>query len=167
MSRTDFEQFHCPVAQAAAVLSDPWTMLVLREAFSGTTRFSDFEKYLDIPKNTLTERLEHLVDHQVMEKEPLPPRGRRFAYRLTPRGKDLLTVVTAMRDWSNRWVYGPGNEPVVMVHRATGKRVPPVRIRDASGERMTPSELVPKPGPGADESIKDRFRGARPVRLSD
>lgn len=161
MSRTEFAQFHCPVAQAAAVLSDPWTVLILREAFSGTSRFTDFERYLDIPKNTLTERLEHLVENEVMEKEPLPPRGRRFAYQLTPRGRDLLTVLTAMRDWSNRWVYGPGKEPFVVVDRTSGKQLPPVRLRDSKGALVTPSDLMAKPGPGADKAIRDRFGSSR------
>ena len=152
MSKTRFEEIHCPVAQTAAVLSDPWTVLILREAFNGTNRFSDFERYLSIPKNTLTERLERLVEQGVMSRDPLPPRGRRFAYHLTESGRDLLTILTAMRDWSNRWVYGPGKEPLVVVNKETGEPLPPVRLRDAAGTMVTPADYAPKPGPGADEA---------------
>ncbi|MCG8589027.1 MAG: helix-turn-helix transcriptional regulator [Proteobacteria bacterium] len=161
MSRTNFDKIHCPIARTAAVLSDPWTALVLREAMSGTTRFTDFERALGIPKNTLTERLEHLVEHDILERKALPPRGRRFEYLLTPKGTDLLTVMSAMRDWSNRWVFGKGKEPVVVVDQRTGRRVPPVRIRDDDGELIPASELMMKAGPGADAETKARIKQGR------
>ena len=158
--RTRFEEMDCPIAQAGAVIGDSWTMLILREAFSGTSRFSDFERHLGIPKNTLTERLEYLVEKQVFRREALPPTGKRFAYYLTPRGFDLLTLIVAAREWGNRWIYGEGRELVLLLDRRTGKPLPPLQIRDESGEPISPLDITVVPGPGAGAEIRARLAGS-------
>jgi len=158
VAKRRFRDMNCSVAQALDVLGDWWTLLLVREAFFGTTRFKDFERNLGIAKNILTARLEHLVERGVFVREPVGETGKRFEYRLTPMGKDLLTVVTALREWSDRWVYGEGNEPIVLRHARTGERAAPLRIRDSSGALVNPRELVPEPGPGADGATRARFR---------
>ena len=163
MPRTRFEEIHCPVARTASVIADPWTILILREAFFGATRFGEFETALEIPKNTLADRLERLVEWEVFRREPLPPRGRRFAYHLTARGRDLLTIISAMRDWSNHWVFGEGNEPLVVVDKRTGRPIPRIRIRDEAGEVVSAANLVAKPGPGADGVIKARLESREEI----
>ena len=168
MQRTRFDEMQCAIAQTAEVIGNPWTLLILREAFFGTTRFGKFEKRLGIAKNILTQRLEHLVGHGIMTREALPPNGKRFEYRLTPKGTDLLTVVFALRDWSDRWTYGAGSEPLLVTDRRTGKRVPPLQIRDDRGKLIPPSELQIVPGPGADAPILKRFGvGAKGARSLD
>ena len=76
MGRTDFTRMRCPVARSMAVLGERWAMLVLREAFYGTTRFDEFERHLGIAPNILSARLKDLAEHGLLEKVPLPePRG--------------------------------------------------------------------------------------------
>jgi len=157
MARKRFDHMNCSVAQALEVLGDWWTLLLVREAFLGTTRFKDFEHNLGIAKNILTARLDHLVARGVFSREPIEG-GKHHEYRLTPMGKDLLTVVTALREWADRWVYGKGNEPVVYRDARTGKRPPPLRIRDAKGAPIDGRDLVVEPGPGADRTTRARFR---------
>ena len=148
---------NCSVAQALEVLGDWWTLLLVREAFFGTTRFKDFERNLGIAKNILAARLDHLVEHGVFERVPLGESGRRHEYRLTAMGRDLLTVLVALREWSDHWIYGEGNEPIVVRDRGTGKRPPRLRLRNADGTLLDPSRLVPEPGPGADRETRERF----------
>src|SRR5688572_12870030 len=131
--RTRFDDENCSVARALEVLGDWWTLLVVREAFLGTRRFADFEAALGISKNVLTRRLGHLVDHGVMARVDAGVHGQRYEYELTPMGKDLLTVVTALRQWADRWVFGPGQEPVLVVDRRTGRPIPRVGLRDDEG----------------------------------
>jgi len=157
VARKRFDEMNCSVAQALEVLGDWWTLLLVREAFFGTTRFKDFERNLGIAKNILSARLDHLVAHGVFTREPLGDEGRRYEYRLTPMGKDLLTIITALREWSDRWIYGDGNEPIVLRDAETGKRPPPLRLRDADGALLNPRRLVPEPGPGADRATRERF----------
>ena len=161
MARKRFDDMNCSVAQSLEVLGDWWTLLLVREAFFGTTRFKDFERNLGIAKNILTVRLDHLVHHGVFSREPIGKDGKRHEYRLTAMGKDLLTVITALREWSDRWIYGEGNEPLILRDTRTGERPPLLRLRDADGELLNARHLAPEPGPGADRSIRARFRPRR------
>jgi DNA-binding HxlR family transcriptional regulator len=161
MARKRFEDMNCSVAQSLEVLGDWWTLLLVREAFFGTTRFKDFERNLGIAKNILAARLDHLVERGVFSREPIGADSKRYEYRLTPMGKDLLTVVTALREWSDRWIYGEGNEPLILRDARTGKRPPPLRLRDADGDVLDARLLATEPGPGADRATRARFRRGR------
>lgn len=155
--RKRFADVNCSIAQSLEILGDWWTLLLVREAFFGTTRFGDFERNLGIAKNILAARLEHLVEHGVFEQVPVDDGSKRLAYHLTPMGKDLLTVMTALREWSDRWVFGEGNEPVVFRDRETGRRPGRLRICDEDGVPIDARGLVAEPGPGADPATRRRF----------
>lgn len=157
MSRKRFDDMNCSVAQSLEVLGDWWTLLIVREAFFGTTRFADFERALGIAKNILTNRLDHLVEHEIFTREAVAPSGKRHEYRLTHKGRDLLTVLTALREWSDRWVYGEDNEPLIVCDRRTGRRAAPLRIRDQDGHVIPGRELVSRPGPGASDETIARY----------
>jgi DNA-binding HxlR family transcriptional regulator len=126
--RVRFARESCSVARALEILGDWWTLLVVREAFLGTRRYADFEARLGISKNILARRLSHLTDHGVLARVDAGVHGTRFEYELTPMGKDLATVMTALRQWGDRWIFGPGNEPLVVLDRRTNRPIPPVRI---------------------------------------
>lgn len=155
---------NCSVARALDVLGDWWTLLVVREAFLGTARFADFEQRLGIAKNILAERLKHLVEHDVLERVDVGRKGRRFEYRLTEKGKDLLTILTALRQWGDRWVFGKGKEPVVVRDRRNRRLVPELRVTDASGNLVGFRDLVMEPGPGASRETRQRFLARRRVK---
>ena len=157
MRQRNWNQENCSVARALGVLGDTWTLLILREAFFGTRRFADFEARLAISKNVLSQRLQHLVDHGVLEKIDVGRHGPRFEYRLTHMGKDLTTVLTALRQWGDRWILGEGNEPLIVVDRATGEPIEPVRIRRSDGSPIGPRELELRAGPGASEETRERL----------
>lgn len=139
--RRRFHDQNCSVAQALEVLGDWWTLLVVRDAFLGVRRFADFELRLGISKNVLTKRLAHLVEHGVFERVDAGTHGERFEYVLTAKGKDLITLLTALRQWGDRWIYGEGNEPVRVVDRRTGRPIPRVRLLDESGQPLRGSDL--------------------------
>jgi DNA-binding HxlR family transcriptional regulator len=84
MSRIDLAHTRCPVARSVAELGERWAILVLWEAFYGTTRFDEFERNLGIAPNILSARLRDLVRHGVLKK--VPGHGARHEYRLTRRG---------------------------------------------------------------------------------
>ena len=140
---------NCGVAQALEELGDWWTLLVVRDAFFGARRFSDFEKSLGISKNILTDRLQRLVANQVFDRVDVGEAGERFEYRLTEKGEALLPLLTALRDWSDEWVFGRGQEPVIVKDRRTGRRIPRLRVTDAEGRPLTRRDLRTEPGPGA------------------
>jgi DNA-binding HxlR family transcriptional regulator len=158
----DPEQWNCGIAQALEVLGDWWTLLIVRDAFFGVKRFSDFQSSLGISKNILTDRLAHLVRHEILAKQDVGQDGARFEYRLTERGEALLPVLTTLREWSDDWIFGKGNEPVLMKDRARGRKIPKLRVRDVDGRALSRRDLRTEVGPGASKATRARFERGRP-----
>jgi DNA-binding HxlR family transcriptional regulator len=97
----------CPVACLLDIAGDRWSLLVVRDLFLGRSRFKDFSASPEgIPTNILSERLERLLRHGVIEQIPVDDSAKRLAYRLTPKGKALRPVLAAMRDWGLAWEKG-------------------------------------------------------------
>jgi DNA-binding HxlR family transcriptional regulator len=166
MGRKRFSEMKCGIAQALEALGDWWTLLIVRDAFFGARRFGDFERSLGIAKNVLTARLQHLVEHEIFERVDVGSEGERFEYQLTAKGEALLTVLTALREWSDEWVFGRGNEPLIVRDRNTGRRIARLRVTNAEGAPLTRRDLRIEPGPGASpETIRlfKRPAGARAV----
>ena len=106
----------------------------------------------------LSNRLQHLVDHEILERVEVGREGSRLEYRLTDKGEALLPVLTALREWSDEWVFGRGNEPVIVKDRRSRRRVPRLRLRDAEGRPLGRRDLRTEPGPGASPETRSRFR---------
>jgi DNA-binding HxlR family transcriptional regulator len=157
MGRKRFDEMNCGIGQALEVFGDWWTLLIIRDAFFGVRRFADFERSLGIAKNILSARLQHLVEHEIFEKVDVGTEGQRFEYRLTEKGEALLPVLTALREWSDEWVFGRGNEPVVFYDRA-GKRIPKMKVTNADGKPLGRRDLRARPGPGASKETLERLK---------
>jgi DNA-binding HxlR family transcriptional regulator len=153
---------NCGVGQALEVLGDWWTLLIVRDAFFGARRFGDFERSLGIAKNVLSARLAHLVEHGIFERVDVGSEGEHFEYRLSEKGEALLPILTALRDWSDDWIFGRGNEPVIVKDRASGRRIPKLRVTDADGRPLSRRDLRTLPGPGASPDTIRRLQPRRP-----
>lgn len=147
MRRKSFEDMPCSIAQFLEVAGEWWTMLVVRDAFFGVTRFDDFRSRLGISRNVLTQRLEHLVEHGVLAREAYQDNPPRYDYRLTPKGRALWPVLTAMRQWGDAWA-APDGPPVVVTHATCGQATTAVMVCDHCGEALDGSALTVSPGPG-------------------
>ena len=156
--RYRFTRENCSVARALEVIGDWWTLLIVREAMLGTRRFADFAAELPISRNILTRRLGHLVRRGVLARVDAGTHGTRYEYELTPMGKDLATVMTALRQWGDRWVFGEGREPVLVRDRRTGRPIPRLRILDEAGAPLPAQFLEIVPGPGAEKRTVNRYR---------
>jgi DNA-binding HxlR family transcriptional regulator len=123
----------CPIAASLNQLGDAWTLLIVREANRGVSRFSDFQKNTGVAKNLLAQRLTQMVEHGILQKYDVGNLGTRFEYRLSAKGKALEPMMATMIQWGNDWVYGPGNEPVKMISRKTGATITSVMPADGEG----------------------------------
>ncbi len=123
----------CPIAASLNQLGDAWTLLIVREANRGVSRFSDFRNNTGIAKNLLAQRLTQMVEHGILEKHDVGNLGTRFEYRLTAKGKALAPMMATMIQWGNEWVYGTGNAPVKMISRKTGATITSVLPADDDG----------------------------------
>jgi len=137
----------CSVAQCLEVVGEWWSMLIIRDAFMGVTRFDDFQRRLGISRNILQQRLVSLVDAGVLRKEPYSERPLRHEYRLTEKGVDLWPVLTAMRQWGDRYA-APDGPPIEVVHKSCGQVAVGRLICERCGEPMGPRSVRAVPGPG-------------------
>ncbi|MEU2503552.1 winged helix-turn-helix transcriptional regulator [Streptomyces sp. NPDC007863] len=127
----------CAIAQAAAVVGDWWSLLLIRETARGHHRFDALQEELGISRKVLTERLAHLVDAGVLEKVPYQDRPVRHEYRLTDSGRGLLPVLLSMQDWADRWIFGDGSLSGTAGEESTEAR----RVAGLTGERLPRLEL--------------------------
>ena len=155
---------HCPIARSLERVGEWWSILILRDAFYGLTRFDEFQKSLGIAPNMLSRRLAGLVEQGLLERRAYSDRPPRYEYFLTERGRDFRPVMLALLAWGNRH-FAPEGESVMVVERATGERVEPVLVDRASGRLITDAAFETAPGPAADASTRERFarRKAKPA----
>jgi len=157
VQRTSFEGMNCSVAQCLDVVGEWWSLLIVRDAFLGVTRFDDFQARLGISRNILTRRLNHLVDHDVLNRVAYSDHPPRSAYRLTRKGRDLWHVITAMRQWGDQWA-APDGPPVETRHTGCGHVVTAVPVCSHCGEPLDVRSVTAVPGPGWSEGDFDRTR---------
>lgn len=141
VGRKSLKGDYCPSARSLDVIGDWWSLLIVRDAFDGLTRFGEFQKSLGIAKNILSDRLRTLVSRGILETVPSGEGGTRMEYRLTSVGRDLFPVMVALRQWGERHLFEEGEEHSLLVERATGL---PVRldITTQDGRAVGPDETV-------------------------
>ncbi len=142
MQRTDFSQENCPIARTLDLVGEWWSLLIIREAFLGVTRYDDFQRRLGISRNALTDRLRKLVEGGVLARQPVAEGARREVYVLTEMGSDLITVVVAMLQWGDRWLILPGAPLSRMIEAATGQPIAKLEVTSSDGRPLSPAELV-------------------------
>ena len=158
MRRTSFEGQQCPIARSLERVGEWWSILILRDAFLGSTRFEQFQKGLDIAPNILARRLAWLVEGGLLERRQYQERPARFEYVLTDRGRDFRPVLWALLAFGNKH-FAPEGPSVVVVDRRTGALADPVMTDGMSGRPMTAAEFRSAPGPAADERTRRKHAG--------
>lgn len=121
----------CPVARTLDLVGERWSLLIVRDAMDGARSFTDFQHRTGIARNILTDRLRRLVERGILERETAPS-GRRQLYALTDAGRDLFTVIVAMRQWGERYAFAPGQTHSILVDE-WGVRLAQLRPTDSRG----------------------------------
>ncbi|HEV3388748.1 MAG TPA: helix-turn-helix domain-containing protein [Solirubrobacteraceae bacterium] len=139
--REGWQAERCTIAKSLEILSTRSALLILREAFYGTTRFDDFADRVGISEPVTAARLRELVDEGLLEREDYREPGKRTRqqYRLTEKGADLFPVLVALMQWGDRWLDERGG-PVELIHRDCGETVG-VEVRCAAGHQVDTSEI--------------------------
>ena len=151
----DYELQDCSLARALEVIGERWTLLIVRDAFYGVRRFSDFHAHLDIPKAVLSDRLSGLVEDGILGRRPDPRHAGRHLYELTAAGRDLWPALHALLTWGDRYRH-PNSR--IFRHASCGTGL------DATG--YCPACAV-TPGPGDIITEPRRDRAAPPKPRSD
>lgn len=108
----------CPVARALDLVGDRWALLLVRDAFDGICRFSDFQRNLGVARNILSDRLGALVAHGIFAVRPASDGSAYQEYVLTARGMDLFPLVVALRQWGEQHLYADGTAHSQLLVRA-------------------------------------------------
>jgi DNA-binding HxlR family transcriptional regulator len=132
----------CSIARSLEVVGERWSLLIVRDAFLGRSRFSEFQRSLGIARNILTQRLAHLVDEGVLEHRD------DGAYVLTAKGRELGPALHQLLKWGDRHYAPPAGPPRLTLHRGCGGRVEGDMVCERCGEHVRPAELEVVPGPG-------------------
>jgi DNA-binding HxlR family transcriptional regulator len=155
MQHKSFGTLQCPIARSLERVGEWWSILILRDAFQGLTRFDEFQKSLDIAPNMLTRRLKALVEAGLLERRRYSERPPRDEYLLTERGRDFRPVLWSLLAWGNKH-FAPEGASVLLVDSKTGAPADPILVDRASGRALTSPEFRSIAGPAADERTRRR-----------
>jgi DNA-binding HxlR family transcriptional regulator len=147
VKRTSFERDECPIARSLDAIGDWWSMLIIREAFLGTARFSEFQKKLGLARNILTVRLRGLIDDGILTTAPASDGSAYQDYLLTPKGRGVFPVLVALRQWSEEFDNRPEEIATILVDRDKGRPVRNLELRSQDGRLLGASETALRPNP--------------------
>ena len=151
MERTNYQTSNCSIARSLEVLGEKWTLLIIRESIYGATRFEQFHRVLQCPRNLLSERLTRLVEEGILERSEYREPGSRprMEYRLTDKGRELMPILLALREWGDRYQADPEGPPVVAQHAGCGKELRLALTCTGGHEAGGPEDVELVDGPGA------------------
>ncbi|MGW4125295.1 winged helix-turn-helix transcriptional regulator [Nocardia sp. NPDC004711] len=156
MRRTSFETMGCPIAGALEHVGDWWTLLIMRDALDGFSRFDEFGYNLGIAPTMLTRRLNTLLESGLLERRQYHDAPARFEYMVTEKGRDLVPVLVALYGWGRK--HADASEPsVVLVDRETGGEIVPDLVDADTCRPLSSVNLAFLAGPGADDRMRERL----------
>lgn len=157
------ETTQCPIGRSLDRIGDGWSLLILRDALQGVSRFDEFQHRLGIAPSMLTRRLNSLVEDGLMVRRPYSERPPRVEYVLTECGRDIRQVIHALFAWGNRHL-APDGQALRLVDSTTGRDVDAVLVDRATGLPTTDPRFVFIPGPAANERLKQRYATMEQIR---
>lgn len=159
MKHTDFGTMPCPIARSLGKVGEWWSILILREAFYGVTRFDEFEKTLKIAPTMLTRRLSDLVEGGLMARRQYCAKPPRYDYVLTKAGLAFKPVLLSFIAWGNE-NFAPEGATLVIASRETGKAADPVLVDAMTGLPINDEYYSFAPGPAASDSMRMKIQDA-------
>ena len=156
MQHVDFSDMDCPIARAWGRVGEWWSILILRDAFHGLTRFDQFQRSLPIAPNMLTKRLNGLVESGLLERRLYSERPPRYEYVLTEKARDFRPVLIAMMEWGNCHFATEGVQST-LIDTKTGEIAEPIVVDRRTMLPVTDPRFAFAAGPAATEAVKKRM----------
>jgi DNA-binding HxlR family transcriptional regulator len=144
----DYAGQNCSVARTLELVGERWTLLILRDAFLGVTRFELFLQRLKVAPNILTKRLRTLTDAGILERRRYQERPERYEYVLSEAGKELLPVVLGLMRWGDAHL-APSGPPVVARHGGCGGALDGAGRCERCDEAVGADDVEWHAGPGS------------------
>jgi DNA-binding HxlR family transcriptional regulator len=156
MRRKSLEKANCPIARSLERVGEWWSILILRDALHGYTRFEEFRESLGVAPNILTTRLAALVEAGMLEKRQYSAHPPRFEYLPTQAGRDFRPVLLSLMAFGNRH-FAPEGAMVEVVNTRTGKPADIGVFDRATGLPIAAPDYAMVPGPAASARVKKRY----------
>jgi DNA-binding HxlR family transcriptional regulator len=156
MRRKSFRNMSCPIARSLERVGEWWSMLILRDALHGMTRFDEFQESLGIAPNILTRRLDTLVEAGLLERRRYCDHPPRDEYLPTEPGRDFRPVLVSLLAWGNKH-FAPEGPSVILVNRQTGGAVDPILTDPATGRPVDELGYTLAAGPAAGFRTRQRY----------
>jgi DNA-binding HxlR family transcriptional regulator len=164
MKRSSIAHMNCSIARSLELLGEWWTLMIVRDVFLGLVRFDRIREDLGISRNILSDRLATLVAHGILDRAPYRARPVRYEYRLTDKGRDLLSVLLAFMRWGDRWLAGEGGPPMRVMHRGCRHEAGPVLACAHCGATIGTTDVALTKGPGWRDPVPAPRRARRASR---
>jgi DNA-binding HxlR family transcriptional regulator len=148
MERTSFAEMRCCLARGIDMIGDWWSPLIIRDLFLDIARFDELVEDLGISRNLLTRRLKSLVKNGIVERTAYRERPKRYEYRLTEAGLDLVPAILALTAWGDRWARPKEGRPILFVHKTCGHQFRPQVSCSQCGEPIRAEAVQANAGPG-------------------
>lgn len=153
----------CPIARSLGRVGDGWTMMILRDAFSGLTRFDEFQKSCNVAPNILSRRLKEMVKDGLLVRVSYSSSPPRHEYRLTDKSRELHPIMLVLTEWGNRHCV-EGQPKMQPVDIACGRPITALMVDKETGQPLTEDRYEIVPGPGADALLRYRYDYIRQKR---
>jgi DNA-binding HxlR family transcriptional regulator len=156
MQRKSFNKMTCPIARSLERVGEWWSMLIMRDALHGMSRFDEFQNSLGIAPNMLARRLNALVEAGLLERRRYSEHPPRHEYVPTARGRDFRPVLVSLLAWGNKH-FAPEGPSVILLNRKTGAVVDPFLADPATGRPIDEPEYTLAAGPAAGPRTRRRY----------
>lgn len=141
MKHKSFQGNICPVARSMDSIGEWWSMLIVRDAMRGIRRFSDFQRSLGMARNILTARLRQLVAFGILKTVPASDGSAYREYVLTEKGRDLLPVVIAIRQWGERYLFSHNEPRIIALDKSHHQPLRRLEVQDVHGKACNASDI--------------------------
>ncbi|WP_329577257.1 winged helix-turn-helix transcriptional regulator [Streptomyces sp. NBC_01361] len=154
MERTSFEHMDCPIALGLEHVGEWWSILIVRDAMHGISRFDQFQKSLGISTSSLARRLNALVDAGILERRQYNQRPPRDEYVLTEAGRAFRPVLITLYQWGSQH-FPPDAPNVWLVDSESGRNVEPLLVDRSTGRPLDEEHTRFEPGPSASRRLRE------------
>lgn len=146
---TSLARMDCSIARTLELVGDRWTLMIIRSMFAlrGLHRFEEFRAELGIAKNILSDRLDLLVGHGIVDKRMYCAKPPRYEYHLTKAGQDLWPVIIAIMTWGDTYTTGDQGPPVILRHNECEHDTTPVLACGHCHKPISPRTITGRDAP--------------------
>ncbi|MBB3105417.1 winged helix-turn-helix transcriptional regulator [Azomonas macrocytogenes] len=134
------ESSECPVARTLEAIGDRWSLMIIRDAFDDTRRFTDFRKSLGVAKNILATRLKSLVDLGIFSVQPASDGSIYNEYVLTEMGRSLFPIIITLRQWGEHFMYKPGETHSILLDKESEIQIENIVVKSSTGKVLNPED---------------------------